>query len=203
MLRLPGKPIIATLATLSLLLALVVACGGAAQEEAPAAQQPAAPPAATAVAPAATPVAAPAATVAPDTSSGAMSEAPTGTLTVGQKELGPFMGHPALTGNPQIFVLQTAPVGESLLTVSSELKPIGMLAKTWSVSEDGSTWTFNLNEGVMFHKGYGEMTAEDVIWADASIRSGRLQASPGFPICAASGKTRRGTPPPSTTTPSR
>ena len=75
------------------------------------------------------------------------------------------MGHPALTGNPQIFVLQTAPIGESILTVSSDLKPIAMLAKSWSVSEDGSTWTFNLNEGVQFHKGYGEMTAEDVIWS--------------------------------------
>ena len=94
-----------------------------------------------------------------------MDERPIGTLSVGQKELGPFMGHPSLTGNPQIFLLQTAPIGESLLTVSSELKPVGMLAKSWSVSEDGSTWTFNLNEGVQFHKGYGEMTAEDVIWA--------------------------------------
>ena len=75
------------------------------------------------------------------------------------------MGHPALTGNPQIFVLQTAPIGESILTVSSDLKPVAMLAKSWSVSEDGSTWTFNLNEGVQFHKGYGEMTAEDVIWS--------------------------------------
>ena len=165
MLRSPGKFITmtATLLALLLLSAWVVACGGASQEAAPAPQQPAAPPAATEI-PAATPVAAPAATVAPEISD-AMDERPTGTLTVGQKELGPFMGHPSLTGNPQIFVLQTAPIGESLLTVSSELKPVGMLAKSWSVSEDGSTWTFNLNEGVQFHKGYGEMTAEDVIWA--------------------------------------
>jgi peptide/nickel transport system substrate-binding protein len=165
MLRSPGKFITmtATLLALLLLSAWVVACGGASQEAAPAPQQPAAPPAATEI-PAATPVAAPAATVAPEISD-AMDERPTGTLTVGQKELGPFMGHPSLTGNPQIFLLQTAPIGESLLTVSSELKPVGMLAKSWSVSEDGSTWTFNLNEGVQFHKGYGEMTAEDVIWA--------------------------------------
>ena len=74
------------------------------------------------------------------------------------------MGHPALTGNPQIFVLQTAPIGESLLTVSSNLETIPMLAQSWEVSEDGSTWTFHLNKGVQFHKGYGEMTAEDVIW---------------------------------------
>ena len=154
------NPRIVTLFVAPLLLALVVACGGAAQTDEPTTGQPAAEqPAATAIA-----VATPVSAAPADTSSTAM-EQPAGTLTVGQKELGPFMGHPALTGNPQIFVLQTAPIGESILTVSSDLKPIAMLAKSWSVSEDGSTWTFNLNEGVQFHKGYGEMTAEDVIWS--------------------------------------
>ena len=158
--HLPRNPRIVTLFVAPLLLALVVACGGAAQTDEPTTGQPAAEqPAATAIA-----VATPVSAAPADTSSTAM-EQPTGTLTVGQKELGPFMGHPALTGNPQIFVLQTAPIGESILTVSSDLKPIAMLAKSWSVSEDGSTWTFNLNEGVQFHKGYGEMTAEDVIWS--------------------------------------
>ena len=157
---LPRNPRIVTLFVAPLLLALVVACGGAAQTDEPTTGQPAAEqPAATAIA-----VATPVSAAPADTSSTAM-EQPAGTLTVGQKELGPFMGHPALTGNPQIFVLQTAPIGESILTVSSDLKPIAMLAKSWSVSEDGSTWTFNLNEGVQFHKGYGEMTAEDVIWS--------------------------------------
>ena len=158
--HLPRNPRIATLFAAPLLLALLVACGGASQSEEPAMGQPAAEqPAATAIV-AATPVSA-----APADTSSTTMEQPTGTLTVGQKELGPFMGHPSLTGNPQIFVLQTAPIGESLLTVSSELKPVAMLAKSWSVSEDGSTWTFKLNEGVQFHKGYGEMTAEDVIWS--------------------------------------
>ena len=158
--HLPRNPRIVTLFVAPLLLALVVACGGAAQTDEPTTGQPAAEqPAATAIA-----VATPISAAPADTSATAM-EQPTGTLTVGQKELGPFMGHPALTGNPQIFVLQSAPIGESILTVSSDLKPIAMLAKSWSVSEDGSTWTFNLNEGVQFHKGYGEMTAEDVIWS--------------------------------------
>ena len=90
---------------------------------------------------------------------------PVGTLNVGQKELGIFMGHPRLAGNPQVFVQGTAPIGESLMTVSADLEVIGMLAKSWEVSDDGLIWTFHLNEGVQFHKGYGEMTAEDVIWS--------------------------------------
>ena len=177
--RLPGKfsTITVALAALSVLLALVIACGGASQEDGAAAQpaasnqQAAQPPAAepTATQPApqrqaatAVPIATPIPT--PESSTMDSSEKPEGTLNVGQKELGPFMGHPAVTGNPQIFVLQTAPIGESLLTVSSDLVAVPMLAHSWEVSADGSTWTFHLNEGVQFHKGYGEMTAEDIIW---------------------------------------
>src|SRR4051812_7953975 len=41
-----------------------------------------------------------------------------------------------------------------------ELQPA--LAVSWESSEDARTWTFRLREGVKFHKGYGEMTSEDV-----------------------------------------
>ncbi len=43
--------------------------------------------------------------------------------------------------------------------LEDEFDPV--LAKDWSKSEDGLTWTFELREGVKFHTG-GEMTAEDV-----------------------------------------
>ncbi|MDA3790297.1 MAG: ABC transporter substrate-binding protein [Desulfobacula sp.] len=36
------------------------------------------------------------------------------------------------------------------------------LAKSWDISRDGHEITFYLQEGVMFHRDYGEMTAEDV-----------------------------------------
>ena len=36
------------------------------------------------------------------------------------------------------------------------------LAESWTVSEDGTVWTFRLRQGVQFHKGYGELTAADV-----------------------------------------
>ena len=166
---------------LPLALVVALACGGAseteqsatgqaasAQSAAPAAPAATAPPAAVS-APAATTApaggAVAAATATPEAAAPMVGDLPVGTITVGQKELGPFMGHPSLAGNPQIFVMQTPPIGESLLTVSSALEPTGMLAKSWEASEDGTTWTFHLEEGVQFHKGYGEMTAEDVIYS--------------------------------------
>lgn len=36
------------------------------------------------------------------------------------------------------------------------------LAKSWEIAPDGKSVTFKLRKGVKFHKGYGEMTAEDV-----------------------------------------
>src|SRR5262245_23802567 len=36
------------------------------------------------------------------------------------------------------------------------------LAESWTLSPDGTVWTFNLRKGVQFHKGFGELTAEDV-----------------------------------------
>ncbi len=36
------------------------------------------------------------------------------------------------------------------------------LAESWTLSPEGTIWTFKLRKGVQFHKGFGEMTAEDV-----------------------------------------
>ena len=39
------------------------------------------------------------------------------------------------------------------------------LAQSWEESADGKTWTFHLRHGVQFHGGYGEMTADDVVFS--------------------------------------
>ena len=39
------------------------------------------------------------------------------------------------------------------------------LAERWETSVDKKTWTFHLRHGVQFHGGYGEMTADDVVFS--------------------------------------
>jgi peptide/nickel transport system substrate-binding protein len=44
--------------------------------------------------------------------------------------------------------------------ITTEVEPD--LAESWTTSDEGTVWTFKLRKGVQFHKGFGEMTAEDV-----------------------------------------
>ncbi|MCY0097052.1 ABC transporter substrate-binding protein [Hoeflea ulvae] len=39
------------------------------------------------------------------------------------------------------------------------------LAESWESSDDGLVWTFKLREGVKFHHGFGEVTADDVVYS--------------------------------------
>jgi peptide/nickel transport system substrate-binding protein len=39
---------------------------------------------------------------------------------------------------------------------------VNTLAESWEGSSDGLRWQFKLKQGIPFHKGYGEVTAEDV-----------------------------------------
>lgn len=39
------------------------------------------------------------------------------------------------------------------------------LAEKWEASPDNKTWTFRLRKGVMFHGGYGELKAADVVYS--------------------------------------
>lgn len=160
------------LMVVSLLLwlpALALACGTAAPPTAVPTDTPAPQPAVTTTpeAPADT---APAATAAPTaaaepTAQTSSTVKPTGTLNVGLSELGTFSSHPKLNNLPALQVLHTAPISEALLTFDADSKVVPMLAREWSISEDFTTWTFNLEQGVQFHKGFGEMTAEDVVYS--------------------------------------
>ena len=94
--------------------------------------------------------------------SGAME--PVGSLNIGQSSLGTFIYHPSIAGNPAIYVVSTT-MGEGLVRFDKNRKAAPQLAESWSIADDTLTWTFNIRPGVQLHKGYGELTADDIIYS--------------------------------------
>ena len=168
---------------IALSLVLVVACGESATAtpaptEAPAGSAPTSPPAPTAEPaseqaqpttaaptqrpsePTSVPTAKPAPTPVP-TVAGATG--PEGILNTGFREVNPFAAHPSLSSTIQAQFVGSG-IGET--PVSQDVNDVfqAELFSNWEVAEDGLTWTFTVRKGVHFHKGYGEMTAEDIVW---------------------------------------
>ena len=91
-------------------------------------------------------------------------------LRIGVAAKGPRYFDPNLTtqggdnwANEQAFEQLVRPPDGQFAIEQSDYLPT--LATEWTQSDDAKTWTFTLREGVQFHKGYGEMTAEDVVFS--------------------------------------
>jgi peptide/nickel transport system substrate-binding protein len=50
------------------------------------------------------------------------------------------------------------------------------LAKSWTISPDGLTYTFNLRDNVQWHKGYGQLTARDVKYSFDRIMDAKTKS---------------------------
>ncbi|MFA5112941.1 MAG: peptide-binding protein [Candidatus Margulisiibacteriota bacterium] len=55
-----------------------------------------------------------------------------------------------------------------MVTFNENLEPVPDLAKSWTVSKDGKTWTFKLRQDVKWHDG-APLTADDVVFTFNSI----------------------------------
>lgn len=125
-------------------------------------------PAATAT-PAATPTSAPKPAVSP-TASGSQPRYG-GTLTIAvagdPANLDPVAKWPGSTDHDMI-----APAYNGLVKYdpADNMKVVGDLAKSWTISPDGLTYTFLLNQGVKWHDGK-PLTAQDVVDSIALIRT--------------------------------
>ena len=60
-------------------------------------------------------------------------------------------------------------VTEGLLTYDFDLNPQPLLAKQWSVSDDGLRYTFKLRDGVRWHDGK-PFTADDVVFSIKTLK---------------------------------
>ncbi|MDE1995921.1 MAG: hypothetical protein KGI75_25705 [Rhizobiaceae bacterium] len=92
------------------------------------------------------------------------------TIRIGIAANGPRTSDPNLTtqggdnwATEQIYEQLVRPDDGTFATKPDQYRPT--LATEWSSSPDAKTWTFKLRQGVQFHKGFGEMTADDVVFS--------------------------------------
>ncbi|MEX0761418.1 MAG: ABC transporter substrate-binding protein [Dehalococcoidia bacterium] len=106
-----------------------------------------------------------------------------GTLVHGSSEVGaasfvPFLGAVSDTyGFREPLVWRdTAPIPRL-----GDVRPDQSIAEAWEVDPDGSKITFTIREGVPFHKGWGDVTAEDVAWShNNGLAEANLNNRSGF-----------------------
>jgi ABC-type transport system substrate-binding protein len=122
-----------------------------------------------------TPVATPASTVqkAPQPSGG-----PSGTIRVARADVGVPVGLPAQCPPSCEVEKWTMGAYEMLLrAVGTDYQLQGSVAESWKLTEDASAYIWTIRKGVKFHKGWGEVTAEDVAWSHNNANSATNKAS--------------------------
>ncbi len=180
-----------------LILALVaVACAGEEETPAPAAQPaPTTAPAAPAPAPAAQPTTAPAAPAQPAPAATA-APAPAAPPAMAMEQSGNLvwccqLGHPNdVPSYVPFFTAVSDHYGSKEPLLWRERAPIPQigaintdqsLAESWEVSPDQTSITFKIRQGVPFHKGWGDVTAHDVVWSFNNAKSeGNTNPRSGF-----------------------
>jgi len=85
-----------------------------------------------------------------------------GTMVVGSA--GDMVGLDPHMVSAEASIMWLTSIYERLIDLNENSQPMPGLAKKWTISNDGLTYTFNLREGVKFHNGR-EMTAEDVVYS--------------------------------------
>jgi len=85
-----------------------------------------------------------------------------GTLNLVSQPEPPSLMHGLVTHVSTQYV--SGKVLQGLLTFDTNLKPQPVLAKSWSASPDGLTYTFELQDGVRWHDGQ-PFTADDVVFS--------------------------------------
>ena len=68
---------------------------------------------------------------------------------------------------------------DPLVAFDNDVKPVGRLAKDWSVSDDRLTWTFHLQEGVKWHDGE-PFTSADVKYTYETLQESGLGLYAGY-----------------------
>jgi ABC-type transport system substrate-binding protein len=92
---------------------------------------------------------------------GEAAAGPSGELVVATGHSGNHTWSPSQSGGETLAMAKH--MHDSLVQVNPETQQLeGMLAESYSVSDDGLTWNFKLRPNIQFHDDWGTLTAEDV-----------------------------------------
>jgi ABC-type transport system substrate-binding protein len=136
----------------SAMFLFVLACGGG-DDDAAATTQPAQPTSTTQA-------------QAPPSSGGA-----SGSIVAALEDVGVPIGTPGLCvpgcANEKYFFSAF----DTLVQWSSDDKAVAGVAESWELAPDLSKFTWHIRKGIQFHKGYGELTAQDVAFSTNQVNS--------------------------------
>jgi len=91
------------------------------------------------------------------------SKSPSGTIVVAIAASGPGVG--LNSAGPSDLMQESLGISESLfIQQHPEIWEAPHLVARWVVASDLTSVALEARQGVLFHKGYGEMTAEDLAW---------------------------------------
>ena len=97
-----------------------------------------------------------------------VDDAPYGTLRIANKDLGPPQFLPKNMAVPQATYVSPV-IFDALWKVSPSKELQNDLLEDWSLSDDGTTWTLTLKEGIPYHtdldgNDYGNINVQDLMW---------------------------------------
>ena len=87
-----------------------------------------------------------------------------GTLDVAFQQVVTFGNDYTVRTAPEIGFVGTTS-GEPVLKLSGDQEVVPQLISEWSLDDSGSVWTLKLREDVEFHRDWGNMTSDDVIFS--------------------------------------
>ena len=105
---------------------------------------------------------------------------PSGTLNVGVVDLGANIN--LLHNQPlSSFRFDNVVTHEAMFATSPEGQALNRLVEDWSVDSTGTVYTFNLRQGVQWHRDYGEFTADDFLFSiEDVVKEGTPHSASGF-----------------------
>jgi len=86
----------------------------------------------------------------------------TGTLVMAVDEIGDGGGYQSAGASTEAAMHYS--ITETFFMVTDDSPETGVIVSDWTLASDLSSVTLSIRPNIMFHGGYGELTAEDVVW---------------------------------------